>query len=109
MRSVRTVAKMRERPIEFEVLRLKILRRKKKEEFDLRRCKELYFSFLRRGNCNCARLFFCFLVASGFFFFSFLGIFFCDFFINKKMVFGVNSLIPCPITVIAISFIRSES
>lgn len=83
MRSVRTVAKMRERPIEFEVLRLKILRRKKKkEEFDLRRCKELYFSFLRRGNCNCARLFFCFLVASGFFFSFLRKLFLCfrDFF-----------------------------
>ena len=86
---MRTVAKMRERPIEFEVLRLKILRRKKKkEELDLRRCKELYFSFLRRGNCNCARLFFCFLVASGFFF-SFLRKLFLRFrdFKKKKKSF----------------------
>ena len=67
VRSVRMVAKMTTRPIEFqegeEVKRSEILRKKKEKEefeFELKRRKELYFCLLRRGKHYCNGFFFFF-------------------------------------------------
>ena len=93
VRSVRMVAKMTTRPIEFqegeEVKRLEILRKKKEKEefeFELKRRKELYFCLLRRGKHYCNGFFFFFLLFGCFFFLTIS--LFCDLSVSVCFFFG---------------------